>query len=131
LELLKLTELVDGYEIDPDNGNFLCLQNGTHGFSIGDFLASHSTETYDRVVMNPPFARNAAPKHVLHAYDFLKPGGRLVSVMPSSVTFRTDALNDKVRYLAKHIETLPEEFLCRLRDQRKHRHCHIGEINHY
>lgn len=37
---------------------------------------------FDRIVMNPPFAPAAADvKHVLHAVNFLKPGGRLVSVV--------------------------------------------------
>ena len=38
----------------------------------------------DVVLMNPPFERDAAPAHVLHALSWLKPGGRLVSVMPSN-----------------------------------------------
>jgi len=63
---------------------------------------------YDRIVMNPPFGRNAAPAHVQHARKFLKHGGRLVSVMPSSVTFRTDALNTAVRSDAESIEPLPD-----------------------
>lgn len=36
----------------------------------------------DVVLMNPPFERDAAPAHVLHALSWLKPGGKLVSVMP-------------------------------------------------
>jgi 16S rRNA G966 N2-methylase RsmD len=36
----------------------------------------------DVVLMNPPFERDAAPAHVLHALLWLKPGGKLVSVMP-------------------------------------------------
>jgi type I restriction-modification system DNA methylase subunit len=78
----------------------------------GDFLdlrsVSNDTGMFDRIVMNPPFGKNIAPVHVLHATTFLKPNGRLVAVMPSSVTFRTDSLNKAIRADADSIETLPE-----------------------
>jgi predicted RNA methylase len=35
---------------------------------------------FDRIVMNPPFARGADVAHIKHALTFLKPGGRLVAV---------------------------------------------------
>lgn len=56
-----------------------------------DFLTVEPSPIYDRVVMNPPFAKQIDIAHVTHAAKFLKPGGRLVSVMSASVTFRTDA----------------------------------------
>lgn len=48
---------------------------------------------YDRVVMNPPFCKVGKGDHldhVRHAFSLLKPKGVLVSVLPSSVTFRRD-----------------------------------------
>ena len=36
--------------------------------------------TFDRIVMNPPFAHGSDVKHILHALKFLRPGGRLVSL---------------------------------------------------
>jgi 16S rRNA G1207 methylase RsmC len=36
--------------------------------------------TYDRILMNPPFANGADIKHILHAIELLKPGGRLVAI---------------------------------------------------
>lgn len=45
-------------------------------------------EMYDRVYMNPPFSRQQDIDHVRHAFRFLRPGGRLVSVMSAGVTFR-------------------------------------------
>jgi len=36
---------------------------------------------YDLVLMNPPFENRQDAAHVMHAYNFLKPGGRLVAVM--------------------------------------------------
>ena len=45
---------------------------------------------YDRIVMNPPFEEGQSITHVLRAWEFLKPGGRLVAVMPESIAYRTD-----------------------------------------
>ena len=39
----------------------------------------------DRVVLNPPFSDGRAELHLRTAYDVLKPGGRLVAVMPASM----------------------------------------------
>ena len=66
---------------------------------------------FDRVVMNPPFARSADVKHILHAYSMLKPGGRLVSIAGSGVLFRQDRLYQELRQLAAahgSMEPLPE-----------------------
>jgi len=59
-----------------------------------DFLQVKPEEIFgglfDAVVQNPPFSRGQDMAHVRHAYEFLKPGGRLVSVMGSGYTFRSD-----------------------------------------
>ncbi len=58
----------------------------------GDFLTLDPAPYYDRVIMNPPFARQADIHHVNHAMKFLKPDGILVSVMSAGVMFRTNRL---------------------------------------
>jgi predicted RNA methylase len=63
----------------------------------GDFLAIEPQPKYDRVVMNPPFAKQADIRHVMHASRFLKRGGRLVSVMASGVKFRQDRTAESFR----------------------------------
>lgn len=77
-----------------------------------DFLKVEPSPDYDRVVMNPPFSKRNDIHHVLHAAKFLKPGGRLVSVMASGVTFREDRLATEFReFVEEHngtIEPLPE-----------------------
>lgn len=69
------------------------LGSGAETIHGVDFLGLRSVSPpyFDRVVMNPPFARQADLTHVLHALDFLKPGGRLAAIMASGVTFRQDA----------------------------------------
>lgn len=51
-----------------------------------DFL-EHSG-SYDRIVMNPPFEDGLDIDHVRHAFDCLKPGGRLVAIMSEGPFFR-------------------------------------------
>jgi predicted RNA methylase len=78
-------------EIDPKRFAILQKIQPTGGI-LGDFLRVDPIEKktrFDRIVMNPPFAPAQADiDHVLHAARFLKPGGRLVSVMASGVLFR-------------------------------------------
>lgn len=45
---------------------------------------------YDKIIMNPPFEGLQDVQHVMQAYDLLKPGGRLVSIMSESPFFRSD-----------------------------------------
>lgn len=56
---------------------------------IADFLTVEPEPT-DRVVMNPPFSRQQDIQHIEHAWQFVKPGGRLVSIASVGVAFRQD-----------------------------------------
>ncbi len=69
----------------------------------------------DRVVMNPPFYKVGLGDHldhVRHAFAMLRPGGTLVSVLPSSILFREDRrhveFRNWVRNMGGLIEKLPE-----------------------
>lgn len=101
------------FEIDDKRRQKL-EQSGLMTFPVakGDFLSVEPTRAFDRVAMNPPFAKQADIAHVMHAAKFLKPGGRLVSVMSASVTFRTDKKTEAFRdFLEAHggkQEKLPE-----------------------
>lgn len=47
-----------------------------------DFLACTPADlgTFDAVAMNPPFHMRADVRHIMHALDFLRPGGRLAAL---------------------------------------------------
>jgi 16S rRNA G1207 methylase RsmC len=46
-----------------------------------DFLAlGDELGQFDRIVMNPPFGHGSDFDHIKHAYQMLKPGGRLVAI---------------------------------------------------
>lgn len=59
------------------------------GFQVesADFLAwAHRTSRrFDRIVMNPPFANGRARHHLDAAAGLLRPGGRLVAILPGSL----------------------------------------------
>jgi hypothetical protein len=55
------------------------------------------TDTYDRIVMNPPFEAGQDIAHVQHAYKLLNPGGRLVAVMSEGPFFRNDTASRSFR----------------------------------
>lgn len=67
---------------------------GAKGYALvgRDTLAFHDADGFDRVLMNPPFGRGGAlaMSHVQHAFTLLRPGGRLVAVVPESCFFRAD-----------------------------------------
>lgn len=49
--------------------------------------------------MNPPFANLQDVDHVTHAFNFLKPGGRLVAIMGEGAFFRQDRKAQEFRAL--------------------------------
>ena len=71
---------VDYYELMDINRSFLeKLSNCT---LIGNnFITEPSTTLYDRIIANPPFAKNQDIDHVSEMYRKLDDGGVLVSVM--------------------------------------------------
>lgn len=64
-----------------------------------DFLELKPQLLYERVVMNPPFAKRADVVHVTHALSFVGPGGLLVSIMSAGTRFRQDKLTKVFREL--------------------------------
>jgi len=85
---------VGAYEIDETHKNY--LGSRTQWVRFMDFLDAippsfnSGDRGYDFVLMNPPFRNQADVDHVLHAWKFVRPGGRLVAIMSPSWTFRTN-----------------------------------------
>ena len=78
-----------------------------------DFLECNGDlGTFDRIVMNPPFANADDIKHIMHALKMLKPGGRLVAICANG-----PRQNDKLRPIVEARggiwEELPSDtFIC-------------------
>lgn len=77
----------DVIELSGDRRELLELK----GFNVvdSDFM-EHNEPGYDRIIMNPPFSDRRDMEHVKHAYDLLKPGGRMVAIMGEGVFFGSD-----------------------------------------
>ena len=103
---------VDCFELMEENFTALRQDARLGDVRHADFLEQAPCASYDRVVMNPPFAKQQDIKHVLHALKFLKPDGRLVSVMSAGVKFRDNKLAREFRdFIDEHggeIEDLPD-----------------------
>lgn len=85
-EILKACPTADVryWEIDERNRELLAPLNAV--CEGHDFLADTGklNGTFDYVLMNPEFAGKTYQKHVRKAFDLLKPGGELISIMPAS-----------------------------------------------
>lgn len=55
-----------------------------------DFNDFEPEESYDRIIMNPPFSEGIDADHVRKAYEHLKPGGKLVAITGEGIFFRSD-----------------------------------------
>ena len=68
----------DCFELSPLLQLALCKMD----FRVlgSDFLAATPMAIYDLVIANPPFSNLGVMRHTLHAMDFLKPGGRLITL---------------------------------------------------
>lgn len=69
-----------------------------------DFLSLTPGELglFDAVAMNPPFTMRADIRHILHARQFIKPGGKL-----AALCFDTSRRQDQLRPLCRSWETIP------------------------
>lgn len=103
---------VDCIELLRDNALAISDANIGRDLAVGDFLTWDPHPVYDRVVMNPPFAKQQDIAHVTHALGFLKPGGLLVAVMANGVMFRqnksTVAFRDLIAERGGELIALPE-----------------------
>lgn len=68
------------------------LPAGRRETRCADFLETtpEILGTFDRIIANPPFSRQQDILHVTHMLSFLRPGGRLVSVMSPRWTYGED-----------------------------------------
>lgn len=103
--------MVDFCELDAKRAATVLSGDPNTHLAAHDFLTFQPGETYHRIVANPPFSRRRDLEHVTHMYELLKPGGRLVSVMASSVSFRDDHKTEafKAQFSRYNILPLPQD----------------------
>ena len=81
-----------GVEVDPSRA-VQCRAKG-HTVLLANFLETVPTGDFDLVVMNPPFYGKHYAKHVRHAFEFLKEGGKLVAILPATARYDHGLLDD-------------------------------------
>ncbi|MCK9433735.1 MAG: RsmD family RNA methyltransferase [Candidatus Cloacimonetes bacterium] len=81
--------------LETDAQSFICHSKGN--------------EQFDKVIMNPPFAKGQDMKHILHAWGMLKPGGRLVAICSPLVRQGTTKLHQGFLKLFKDAEWIEVE----------------------
>lgn len=98
--LKELPKCVEAVAVEADKDN--CAHMRDMGFNpiCTDFLAYHTDRPYDRIVMNPPFSKEQVVHHVLHAWELLKVGGRLVSVAPENILEGRSKAKRRLREIA-------------------------------
>jgi phospholipid N-methyltransferase len=112
-ELLAVGAIVTAIERDPARRQALRDRLfAANVLALDDFMIyrpRHGEPEFDRIVMNPPFRRCGEGDHLDHArlaFDLLAPGGRLVCVLPASVTFRRDRRHAEFRAWAESVGEL-------------------------
>ena len=76
-------------EVNHTLSEILKMKNKKWLIHNSDFMEDFKESGFDRIIMNPPFEQLQDIDHIRHAYDLLNPGGKLVSVASSSVTFNS------------------------------------------
>jgi len=83
-------------ELMPENCEIL-IKKGYNNIKQADFLELSFTKLIDKIIMNPPFTKGQDVRHILHAWNWLKPGGRLVSIVSESPFFRENKTSIEFR----------------------------------
>lgn len=84
----------DAFGIEVDAGRAQAARNKGHAVLCANFLEQPPSADFDAVAMNPPFYGRHYAKHIRHALRFLKPGGRLYSILPATARYDHGELDD-------------------------------------
>ncbi|MDH2329173.1 DUF4942 domain-containing protein [Cereibacter sp. SYSU M97828] len=104
--ILAKGAVVDAVEIHPDRAAALQGRASDRlNVRCANFLSLTPREDYDRIVLNPPFEGVHYFDHVLHAWAFLKPGGRLVAILPASAEVNETPKHLRFRAWAEKADT--------------------------
>jgi len=87
--LVAAGAVVDAIEVHPDRCCILRSIGSDVNVLEANFLRVTPTPTYSHVVMNPPFSGTHWMEHILHAFEFLEPGGQLTAILPVTAELGT------------------------------------------
>ncbi len=108
------TPIISMCEAMPENIDYLRKSYIAPGMSIfteTDFLTVEPSKYggYDRVIANPPFAKNQDIDHVYKMYDMLNSGGRLVSITSMHWQISSNKKETKFRKFLKEVGAKTEK----------------------
>ena len=113
-EIARRGGVVDAVEVDDRRASLLRAQGDCRKVWHTDFLGLDPLdweEGYDRIVMNPPFSNGL--DHILHAVQFMKDSGHLVSIMSQGLMWWSDRKTVEFREVLEEvggeIEKLPDD----------------------
>lgn len=95
--LLARGAKVTAIEVHPDRARKISALSDAVDVRTCNFLDMEPTKDFDAVVMNPPFYGTHWMDHVLHAWEFVKPGGKLVAILPATAEIGDSAKHKKFR----------------------------------
>lgn len=106
LKLYGSDKKVCGYELMPINQTKLAK---IPGFKLlgADFM--ECDRTFDRIVANPPFAKNQDIDHIYKMYDCLNPGGRIVVICSKHYQFAPEKKAREFKEWIQSIDVYTEE----------------------
>ena len=88
LDVLLQRERFDVLVLDVmmpgEDGLAICRRLRAQGETIPILMLTARGDPVDRIIMNPPFSEGRWQAHTQHAATMVKPGGRLVAILPAS-----------------------------------------------
>ena len=100
----SILDFLSGYDVtccELYSENQMILEKKGFNIAAANLLDFKEFERYDRIIMNPPFKNQKDIDHVNHAYLMLKEGGKLISIMSNSITFRNNKKSKEFRELVE------------------------------
>jgi len=91
---------VDVCELMPESVEY--LKKHEYNVVASDFL-KYSGKKYDIIIANPPFSKQQDVDHVMHMYNLLEDGGKIVTIMSESPFFRESKKAIKFRELYERV----------------------------
>lgn len=98
---------IDTCEVNPKLRQLLTLKG--YAPVADDFIEWSTANLYDRIIMNPPFEKQADIEHVRKAYGLLSDYGVLVSVMAPGFEFRQDRKSAEFRQWLEDVNAAVED----------------------
>ena len=94
-----------------ENSDVLRKKGYNHTVETFESFKEKTTQKFDRIIMNPPFAGQKDALHLMMAYELLKQNGVLTAIISENALYYQTEISDTLRSFLKehnaHIENVP------------------------